>query len=64
MCAVEFGKKVTARSLLAGGVNGNPASPYFNNQGLAYTKGQFKEVWFYKDDVIKNAASTYHPGEK
>jgi acyl-homoserine lactone acylase PvdQ len=64
VCAVEFGKKVTARSLLAGGVNGNPASPYFNNQGLAYTKGQFKEVWFYKDDVIKNAATTYHPGEK
>ena len=64
VCAVEFGKKVTARSLLAGGVNGNPASPYFNNQGLVYTKGQFKEVWFYKDDVIKNAANTYHPGEK
>ena len=63
VCAVEFGKKVTARSLLAGGVNGNPNSPYFNNQGLAYTKGQFKEVWFYKDDVMKHAAKSYQPGQ-
>jgi hypothetical protein len=28
-----------------------------------YRKGSFKEVLFYKDDVIKNAEKTYHPGE-
>jgi hypothetical protein len=28
-----------------------------------YTKGQFKEVLFYKDDVMKHADKTYHPGE-
>lgn len=63
VCAVEFGKKVSARSLLAGGVNGIPNSPYFNNLGLAYTKGQFKEVWFYKEDVMKHAVKTYQPGQ-
>jgi hypothetical protein len=28
-----------------------------------YTKGQFKDVLFYKEDVIKGAERTYHPGE-
>ena len=62
ICAVEFGKKIRARSLLAGGESGNPASPHFFDQGLMYSKGQFKEVLFYKEDVMKHAAKTYHPG--
>ena len=63
ICAVEFGKKVKAKSLLTGGVSGNPSSKHFNDQALMYTKGQFKDVLFYKDDVKKKAERTYHPGE-
>lgn len=63
ICAVEFGKTIKAKSLLAGGQSGNPASKHFNDQGLMYTKGQFKEVLFYKEDVLKHAEKTYHPGE-
>lgn len=63
ICAVEFGKKIKAKSLLAGGNSGNPASPHFNDQLEMYTKGQFKEVLFYKEDVLKHAEKTYHPGE-
>jgi acyl-homoserine lactone acylase PvdQ len=63
ICAVEFGKRIKAKSLLAGGESGDPRSPHFNDQGLIYTKGQFKEVLFYKEDVIKHAERTYHPGE-
>jgi acyl-homoserine-lactone acylase len=63
ICAVEFGKKIKAKSLLAGGQSGNPASKHFNDQALMYTKGQFKEVLFYKEDVLKHAEKTYHPGE-
>ena len=63
ICAVEFGKKVKAKSLLTGGVNGNPTSKHFNDQAVMYTKGQFKDVLFYKDDVKKKAERTYHPGE-
>lgn len=63
VCAVEFGKRIVAKSVLAGGVNSNPASPYFNNQAAMYTKGEFKDVLFYKEDVIKQAKKTYHPGE-
>jgi len=63
ICAVEFGKKIKAKSLLAGGENGNPNSTHFNDQALMYTKGQFKEVLFYKEDVLKHVEKTYHPGE-
>jgi hypothetical protein len=28
-----------------------------------YSKGIFKEVLFYKEDVLKHAEKTYHPGE-
>ncbi|MEP6750800.1 MAG: penicillin acylase family protein, partial [Bacteroidota bacterium] len=63
ICTVEFGKKVKAKSLLAGGESGNPNSKHFNDQLLMYSKGQFKDVLFYKDDVMKNAEKTYHPGE-
>lgn len=63
VCAVEFGTRIKAKSLLAGGESGNPNSKHFNDQLTMYTKGQFKEVWFYKEDVLKNMERTYHPGE-
>ena len=63
ICAVEFGDKVKAKSLLAGGESGHPESKHFDDQALMYTKGQFKDVLFYKGDVIKQAEKTYHPGE-
>lgn len=63
ICAVEFGKKVTARSLLAGGNSGDIQSKHFGDQAVMYTRGQFKDVLFYKEDVVKHAERTYHPGE-
>jgi acyl-homoserine lactone acylase PvdQ len=63
ICAVEFGKKIKAKSLLAGGESGDPNSKHFNDQALMYSKGQFKDVLFYKEDVLKHAERTYHPGE-
>jgi acyl-homoserine-lactone acylase len=63
VCAVEFGKKIKAKSLLAGGESGNPKSKHFFDQGLMYSKGVFKEVLFYKKDVLKHATENYHPGE-
>ena len=58
-----FGKKVKAKSLLAGGNSGNPQSKHFMDQAEIYQKGQFKDVLFYKEDVQKNAERTYRPGE-
>ena len=63
VCAVEFGPKIKAKSLLAGGNSSDPKSKHFYDQAEMYRKGQFKDVLFYKDDVQKNAEKTYHPGE-
>ena len=63
ICAVEFGKKIKAKSLLAGGESGDPKSIHFFDQSVMYSKGQFKDVLFYKEDVLKHVEKTYHPGE-
>jgi acyl-homoserine lactone acylase PvdQ len=63
ICAVEFGKRITARSLLAGGESGNQNSKHFFDQGSMYSQGQFKDVLFYKEDVMKHVEKMYHPGE-
>ncbi len=60
--AVEFGKKVKAKSLLAGGESGDPASPHFFDQGWLYSEGKFKDVLFYKEDVLMHAQKEYYPG--
>jgi acyl-homoserine-lactone acylase len=63
ICAVEFGKRIKAKSLLAGGESGNENSKHFFDQGQMYSKGLFKDVLFYKEDVMKHAERSYHPGE-
>lgn len=63
ICAVEFGKKIKAKSLLAGGQQSNPASPHFFDQAEMYTKGIFKDVLFYKEDIMKNVERIYNPGK-
>jgi len=64
VAVVEFGDKVKAKSILAGGQSSDPQSPHFDDQAQPYADGQFKTVAFYKEDVIKRAEKTYHPGEK
>ena len=63
VCAVEFSKRIKAKSLLAGGESGHSNSKHFKDQAEMYTKGKFKDVFFYKEDVMKNAQRTYLPGE-
>ncbi|HVU57580.1 MAG TPA: penicillin acylase family protein [Puia sp.] len=64
IAAVEFGKKLHARTIVTGGESSNPASPHFSDQIDAYLHGQFKEVFFYKEDVLKNREKSYRPGEE
>jgi len=61
ICAVEFGKRIKAKSLLAGGESGHSNSKHFFDEGLMYSKGKFKDVLFYKEDVLKHAEKKYHP---
>ncbi|MDN5202496.1 acylase [Fulvivirgaceae bacterium BMA10] len=63
VAVVEFGEKLRAVSIVTGGQSGDPQSPHFNDQSLMYTKGKFKDVLFYRDDVEKNSERTYNPGD-
>jgi penicillin amidase len=60
---VEFGKRIKAKSIVYFGQNADPASPHYFDQAPLYVKGKFKDVYFYKEDVEKNAEKNYHPGE-
>lgn len=64
VCAVQFGPRIKAKSLLAGGQNGHEDSPHFSDQALMYAQGQFKEVNFYEEEVKKHALKTYRPGKQ
>ena len=61
---VEFGDKVKAKSILAGGQSGDPDSPHFDDQIQRYSEGNWKEVAYYKEDVLRRAEETYRPGER
>jgi len=63
VAVVEFGDKVRARAVSAGGESGDPASPHFNDQALRYSLGNLRDVYFYPEDVRKHAVRTYRPGE-
>jgi acyl-homoserine lactone acylase PvdQ len=64
VAVVEFGTKVRAKSMLAGGQQADPNSPHFFDQGQRYADAQFKEVAFYREDVEKRKVISYRPGEK
>jgi acyl-homoserine-lactone acylase len=63
VAVVEFGPKVKAKSILAGGQSGNPASKHFADQAEMYSRGEFKDVLFYKEDIQKQLERKYHPGQ-
>ncbi len=64
VAVVEFGDKVKAKTILAGGQSGDPESPHFNDQAQRYADKEFKNAAYYKEDVLKRARATYSPGEK
>ncbi len=63
VCAVEFGEKIKAKSLLAGGNSGDKNSKHFSDQAQMYQQGKFKDVLFYREDVLKNVERRYWVGE-
>lgn len=51
VAAVEFGPKVRARAVTAGGESGNPTSPHFGDQVGRYATGNLRPVYFYPEDL-------------
>ncbi len=49
VAVVEFGERVRALAVSAGGESGDPRSPHFNDQAERYATGNLREVLFYPD---------------
>lgn len=64
VAVVEFGKRIKAKSIIPGGQSFQPGSAHFTDQASMFIEGRFKDVLFYKEDVLKQQDRTYHPGEK
>jgi acyl-homoserine lactone acylase PvdQ len=64
VAVVEFGERVKAKSMLAGGQSGDPESPHFSDQAERYAEANFKDVPFYQEDVRARAQEEYHPGQR
>ena len=62
IAAVEFGSRIKAKTIITGGQSFNPASKHYADEAGMYIDGKFKDVLFYKADVLKHAEKTYHPG--
>ncbi len=62
VAVVEFGDKVRARAISAGGESGHPRSWHFNDQIERYSTGNLREVYFYKDQWKGHTDKEYHPG--
>ena len=62
VAVVEFGDRVKARAISAGGQSGDPKSPHFNDQAKRYSTGDLREVYFYRTQLEGHTERTYHPG--
>ena len=63
VAVVEFGDKVRARAVTAGGESGHPDSPHFNDEAKRYADGNLREVYYYPDQLKGHTEKTYHPGD-
>ncbi|WP_202806520.1 penicillin acylase family protein [Kribbella catacumbae] len=62
VAVVEFGRKLRAWAVTAGGVSGDPASPHFNDQARRYASGNLRPVYFYPQDLKGHIERSYRPG--
>jgi acyl-homoserine lactone acylase PvdQ len=62
VAVVEFGEKVRARAVTAGGESGHPVSPHFNDEAQRYSTGDLREVYFYPSQLKGHTEREYHPG--
>jgi acyl-homoserine-lactone acylase len=63
VAVVEFGDRVQAKAITAGGESGDPASPHFNDQAARYSTGDLRDVYFYRPQLEGHIERQYHPGE-
>jgi acyl-homoserine-lactone acylase len=64
VAAIEFGPRVHAIAVTAGGESGDPSSKHFDDQAVRFTTGNLREVYFYPDQLKGHTERIYHPGQQ
>ncbi|WP_405850763.1 penicillin acylase family protein [Streptomyces niveus] len=62
VAVVEFGPRLRAWAVTAGGVSGHPDSPHFDDQAERYASGNLRPVYFYPEDLRGHVGRRYRPG--
>ena len=60
---VEFGPRVRAWAVTAGGASGREGSPHFADQAKRYAAGDLRPVYFWPDELAGHVVRRYRPGE-
>jgi acyl-homoserine lactone acylase PvdQ len=63
VAVVEFGDRVRALAVTAGGESGDPSSPHFNDEATRYATGNLREVYYYRSQLSGHTERRYHPGQ-
>jgi acyl-homoserine-lactone acylase len=63
VAVVEFGSRVRAWAVTAGGESGNPASQHFDDEAVRYAQGNLREVYFYPEQLAAHTERRYRPGD-
>ncbi|HYB97246.1 MAG TPA: penicillin acylase family protein [Vicinamibacterales bacterium] len=63
VAVVEFGDRVRAKAVTAGGLNSVPGSKHFNDQAERYATGNLRDVYFYREDLKGHIEREYRPGQ-
>ncbi len=64
LAVLEFGPRIRGTTLLQFGQSGDPQSPHYFDQAPLLSQRKLKPQWFYWDDVERECALVYHPGQE
>jgi acyl-homoserine-lactone acylase len=59
VAVVEFGPRLRAWAITAGGASGDPSSPHFNDQAARYASGNLRPVYFHPSDLTGHIERVY-----
>ncbi|MGH9521458.1 MAG: penicillin acylase family protein [Terriglobales bacterium] len=63
VAVVEFGPRIHARAVTAGGESGHPENRHFDDEAERYATGNLREVYFYREQLKGHTEREYHPGK-
>jgi acyl-homoserine lactone acylase PvdQ len=63
VAVVEFGPRIRAKAVTAGGESGHPESKHFNDEAERYATGNLREVYFYPDQLKGHTERVYKRGD-